>query len=606
MRQFDNYNSYLDNLGLPLVGRVIFCDAQGVECNVTDSNGKVLGSTVFTTSSGRLSKQVFLYNHDYIVKFEKYVGSTSMNDDVEDDSWELQYEAKNLYGIVDINVNTVGIQGVKSIEDLRRLDPVSVESDYGSRIVNLLGYNDVGDKPSVSYYWDAECTVDDNDGSVIQYNGISGKGRWVIVDDLTYIDVRHFGAFPTDTPRVSMSQRMDIQNAFLYAQEMGKELYFHADDNGAYYDISGLNINGVSTSKLARLYCINGAESSVSCSGDAYFYGNIEDGVNGTIHVYGKSLKTSFDVASTDEYSGDVSGSIKLYPSESLVFDTDYPTNPNVGFRSIDVVLETNQSHGMTLTDCRIIGNGKIVDGICSFDNCNIRESMFDSGYNYMDYCNFKNCKCSRGDWSTDEKYEAFITASGDETATNDLKVFGDMYARGKSFFWEQGTFEKGLNVKCVGESKFEVDGKSEFDGQADFKGNVTGTGYTVLNHLEVKNPIVENFLVEEHIIELHEMRASAIDKSWFDNVNEVHVTLQLCDETIRLPVSVPDIDGVGKVLKISATRLKPSFSLDAKVAILAYAGRGGKAPFEAYAFVERGYVTFKTNELGWYIDRFG
>lgn len=140
MRQFDNLQSYLDNLGEPFIGRARFCNVIGEPQKVKDCDGNVIDSVVYTDSSGRLSVQVFLDDVDYKVVFEKYTGESNMAEDDDDLVWEFQFESYSLYDTFGIHVDTVGTQCVPTMNDLRELNPETVGGDGGFRIVRLLGY----------------------------------------------------------------------------------------------------------------------------------------------------------------------------------------------------------------------------------------------------------------------------------------------------------------------------------------------------------------------------------------------------------------------------------------------------------------------------------
>ena len=82
-RQFDNRNSWLDDKGQPLVGRVKFCKLHTtILDNFWDITGNVpIQNPMYTNQQGQLMQQVFLSDKDLTVRFEKYIGHGRMQDD---------------------------------------------------------------------------------------------------------------------------------------------------------------------------------------------------------------------------------------------------------------------------------------------------------------------------------------------------------------------------------------------------------------------------------------------------------------------------------------------------------------------------------------------
>ena len=80
MRAFDNWNSYLDNDGHLLHGKIRFC-RKGTTDNVTIYNrdGIAVRNPEFTDMLGRTEYQVFIDEEtDVTAYFYKYVGSGEM------------------------------------------------------------------------------------------------------------------------------------------------------------------------------------------------------------------------------------------------------------------------------------------------------------------------------------------------------------------------------------------------------------------------------------------------------------------------------------------------------------------------------------------------
>jgi len=396
MRQFDNRTSYFDNKGNILIGRAIFCDKNGVESVIRDVEGNVIDSVVYTDNAGRLYSQVFLENHDYLVKFSKYIGNTSMNDDEDDDNWEPQFEVKNLYDTMNINVAlTGGLQCVNSISDLRKLNPESIHEDNSNRVVMLLGYLKPGDKPSICYKWDESVVANDDGGSVIKVQGIS-QGRWTIVQSYTYVDVRHFGASPKMYEQADMSNRLAVQKAQVYATSIGQSLYFYADENCQFYDVSNINLNNVTASSNVKLYCMDDCACNIYNVESIYVYSATN--YEGSVNLYGNVLRTSFDVSDL--------GNVKFHPNDKIILDSDYHTD--VKWTNVEVEILVNQTKGGSFENCSFVGGGNFggVQQSYSFKNCYIRQSIFNPNV----WCTktFDDCTSNVKEWETADDYIEF------------------------------------------------------------------------------------------------------------------------------------------------------------------------------------------------------
>lgn len=299
MRQLTAYASYLDNLGVPLVGRARFYnfdDSPAVVYGLDNAhqNYVELGHIVYTNSSGQLVPQVFLADHDYLVVFDKYIGGGTMAEDDNPDNWPEQGSAVDKYNTVGIELDGAALRTADTISSLRSLTPTNYPQDT-KEIVTLLGYNIKGDKPEINYIWDAYSNENDNGGSIIKVEGIA-VGRWVLVDCPRYLDVRHFGAFPKSSSDQDDIQCGRIQLAGAYAHSNNCGLYFYGDSLNAYYDISGLTLYDIDADDDAMVFAMNGTESTlrdvvnIHCATNQY----TEVADQGKINLYGETLKTSF------------------------------------------------------------------------------------------------------------------------------------------------------------------------------------------------------------------------------------------------------------------------------------------------------------------------
>lgn len=400
MRQFDSFSSYLDNMGMPLVGRVKFLELDGQTSSIYDDMGNPLPNPIYTDGSGRTERQVFLDDHDYRVVFERYVGVHSiaeMPEDIDDASWDEQGSVVNRYNVFGVDVDIDGIPSVGTMEALRELNP-----DVSGSIVNLLGYDVQGDKPSVLYRF-VPINYEDDGGSVIRPNDPEINGRWLLVQSFTELDVRHFGAFPKETADADSVQKNSIANASAYASRIGVPLYFPADERRCYYDINGLTIDGVKSSRSARLFC-TAASATLTGVVEAYAY---SDGSHGRIDVYGDVLRTSFN--------SNTSGKVVLHPGTRVVFDTDYIGSSS--WENVDCVIEERQTSGQSFTNCVISGSGRLsMETNWTFTRCRVREKFFDGPVDFG-YITLDGCESSRSDWSTDLNYLRFVIENGGSSA---------------------------------------------------------------------------------------------------------------------------------------------------------------------------------------------
>ena len=258
MRQLTAYASYLDNLGVPLVGRARFYnfdDSPAVVYGLDNAheNYVQLGHIVYTNSSGQLVPQVFLDDHDYLVVFDKYIGGGTMAEDDDPESWQELGSAVDRYNTVGVTIDGNSLRTVGTIVELRSLHPITSVGE--GETVTLLGYNSINDKPPINYRWNQYDNEADNGGSIIKVNDIA-TGRWEMVECPRYLDVRHFGAFPASTYDSNASQRYCIQLAGAYAHSNNCGIYFSGNSTNAYYDITGSELYDVDSDNSAMVFAL--------------------------------------------------------------------------------------------------------------------------------------------------------------------------------------------------------------------------------------------------------------------------------------------------------------------------------------------------------------
>lgn len=371
MRQFDNRNSWLDDKGNPLVGRVKFCRLHTTELqNIYNINGTVpLANPQYTNNIGQLVRQVFLSDVDYSIRFEKYIGNARMEDDDDPTNWLFVYSADNLYDTFDIDVDSVNLQSVNTIADLRNTDPSTVVQSTGIRIIELQGYTNPGDKPSVRYVWNEYSVDSDNGGSVIKVNGIA-TGRWELVNDFNYVtgvDVRHFGVFGKDTlaqVEPTMAAKIDIANT--YAMGIGSPLYFPNNDGDlTWFKIQG-NLNGAIFAKNTRIVATNDCTVNVT---DENSYLDVYNDVNNNkyVTITGEVVKSSW---AKNANRAILSPSYKLIIDETLAIIT---SNRLWSDLIVDILVPVSDCQ---FTNCILNSVNKLALNN-SFHNCVLKQAMF-------------------------------------------------------------------------------------------------------------------------------------------------------------------------------------------------------------------------------------
>jgi len=417
MRQFDAFNSYVGEGGKPLVGRILFYDTNSQPRSVYDANGVDLGYKISVELCGRTSKQVFLDDVDYIVTFQQKNGDGSY------------YSIGSVLNKMPVNI--IGDQpsgpvpSVATKAALATLDPAGITSIGGKKIVQMLGYNVAGDKPSVYYWWNAGSVASDNGGSVIG-SGVSVTGRWEIIASFEDVDSRHFGVFPkTDSIDTYVDGYLDHRNRISqlasYAYSMSKKVYFPNVGNQnawyAWYDIGGSTIYGVVTDGNVVLAVSHGFFATVNDADQNTKFKSILNTsyAGGTIIVKGKTLKTSQDITdNTATYDSDTQAwtdsktrsKVTLNPSDTLIYDSNYTASGKqyVGVKvNIPGNVMISIPTAINFYACSFNGVGKFyLNDITSynFQNCTIDQNHFDlvsaQGFGAA---TFGNCRAISSDW---------------------------------------------------------------------------------------------------------------------------------------------------------------------------------------------------------------
>lgn len=456
MRQLTAYASYCNNLGELLIGRARFCNLDGSPAQVFGIDNATqqvisLGSVVFTNSSGQLTPQVFLENHDYLIFFDKYIGDGTMAEDDDPESWEEQGSARDYYNTLGVELLSPATRTIDTVADLHTSVPLGEDE-----IVLVYGYNSPGDKPPIFYQWDPVSTAQDDGGSVIKVDSVA-TGRWVFQEPPQKLDVRHFGAFPSSGSIENPEQRYAIQRAGIYAYTHGCGLYFYADQFAAFYDISGLTIHDVDCKSSARLYSVDPNIKSYIIGIEQIFLGGSG---TGRIELIAPTVRTSWE---NGYHYAD------LNPSEKLIVDAPLYGVPRQ-WSGIIVEMGVYCGPNMTFDNCEIVSRG-VISGNITLKNIDIKTEWFADGYSWSNLsmigCTVRlhNCK----DATT------YVTLKN----YNNEPDYGDL--------GEQTVTGVALLAGCVAENAYFVN--VTIQGATELH-NVTGTVLTDANNLPQLNAV--------------------------------------------------------------------------------------------------------------------
>lgn len=392
MKPFDYKESWLDDEGKPLAGRVTFCKLHTTELeNIYDNQGNPSQNPVFTNTIGQLTWQVFLKDDaDYTVRFDKYVGQGDMTED--QDNWLFQYSCDVLWDVYGISIDGDAFQVASTMADLRNTDPSSVKDRDGNRVILLGGYYHVGDKPPVMYAWNPSSIASDNGGSVIKVGSVN-TGRWELVNlfDESGVDVRHFGAFGADSASEAsdtMSLAIGIANS--YASSINRPLYFPSNIGRTWYKVNNLNISGALFARNSRIFGNTGTASRITVRDqDTYLDVYTGNGYLGVFTIAGDVVRTSWGVNSTN---------CIFEPELRLIVDSPVNTNHKDWADIIVDVLEPIDH--VQFTHCQLNAIGTVGEW-STFIRTKVTESMFQPGINYATVTVFDNDIIDLSDFPT-------------------------------------------------------------------------------------------------------------------------------------------------------------------------------------------------------------
>ena len=384
VRAFDNWNSYLDNDGNLLHGKIRFCK-KGTTDNVIiyNSDGTVaLRNPEFTDMLGRTEYQVFVDSEaDVTAYFYKYVGNGDMMgtafDDYDPERWEYQYSSDNLDPAKVITLEADTAHGVATMADMRAKDPDDVPVVNGSKFMWLYGYYQSGDKSPVLYVWDSASLRNDDGGAVICPSSVSGQGRWILASKDYIFDVRHFGIFgQVDKYSTDYSYTSQLSNCADYLTKEGMNAWFPELYNSlAYYLFDGTNTfsipGDIYISDGVRFMCKTGT------SGTAIQCANIHKAAP---YLFDSSVQTGSATLTADNINISwVGGQVTGNARNSWTIDTSDFARVITGKR---IIFEVNGHYGIQLDNCQVESH-KAITGPIVMQNMPIKTEWFADNYSW-------------------------------------------------------------------------------------------------------------------------------------------------------------------------------------------------------------------------------
>lgn len=372
MRNFDNWNRYLDNNNKPLKGCVMFNVKDGnTVAPIFDSDGTALDNPQITDIYGRTEHQVFI-DTDVVAYFYKYIGTgdfttiRSQDIDINDDTlWSLQYTSENINDVLKHVMSDSAIC-IASIAALRAVDVTDVPEVNEQKVITLMGYFEQGDKEPINYIWNSESTEQDNGGSVIKSDNLI-TGRWIMVQPTEHVDSRHFGAFPSNSSNMD-DQTYQIGQLVTYCYNHGLRPFFNGSNDYAWFKYT--NINAVSkiidVSAGTKFVDLGNNTIYGEWNGDPLFS-------NSNTTLVAKEVKTSW-------------GAKLFINPEHVVIDNDNLLIQTT-YSGCTVDVNVTTAKALSFINCTVNVN-KSLTGICAFTNCIINsKNMLTAGSHFV------NCK---------------------------------------------------------------------------------------------------------------------------------------------------------------------------------------------------------------------
>ena len=432
MRAFDTWNSYLDNDGNLLHGKVRFC-RKGTTDNITiyNSDDIAIRNPEFTDMLGRTEYQVFLDSDENVTAyFYKYIGTGDMmalpGEDYDPSRWAYQYSSDNMDPTSTINITADTAKGVATMTDLRAVNPDEVPSVNGAKLMWLYGYYNAGDTSPVLYRWDSASLDSDDGGATIMSNHVPGRGRWKLATRELHFDVRHFGIFPLDDKySTDYSYTSQLANCAAYIDKEGLDAWFPAiNNNMSYYLYDGTNtfaIKGdIYVSDSVRFQVKSGTTGTIITCHELHkrtpnlFDSSVQNG----------TAKLTADWVNISWLGGNCNGDARV----GWVIDSSSFARIITGK---EVHFVTNGSSSLQLDNCVITSN-KQITGEILIQNSIIKTDFFADDYDWANLTSIgntillENCK----DANTyirlkNKQYESDYGDLGEQSINADVRAGG-------------------------------------------------------------------------------------------------------------------------------------------------------------------------------------
>ena len=368
-RNFDNRDRYYDLQGKPLAGCVQFMLKDGTTvAPIYDVDQVPISNPQLTDILGRTKEQVFI-DADVVAYMYKYIGTGTLAEeealgiDTSDQSkWALQYTVESA-AIDTRSITGESAMDVPDIDSLRALDVMEVPEIYGTKIITLNGYYEVGDCEPMRYIWDSESTLNDDNGSVIAPDGVL-TGRWIMVQPTEHCDSRHFGVFPQDSADADINQSTRITQLISYCNSKSIRPYFNGSVAYPYFIYESVAYNSRNPIDVSNdtQFVDKGTGNRFygQWNGNPYF-------VNANTNVNSKAVRHSWH--------------IKGYDYGTVTYIVDSWWSP-VFLSNIQVEIEMPPASGSQFDDCDIVSNEMFTDNVV-LQNLEIHTDWFDDDYDW-------------------------------------------------------------------------------------------------------------------------------------------------------------------------------------------------------------------------------
>lgn len=511
MRAFDNWDSYLDNDGNLLHGKVRFCRKGTTDEVIIYANdgGTPLRNPVFTDMLGRTQYQVFVAG-DVSAYFYRYIGNGDMMgtdpEDYNTTRWAFQYKADSVDPVNDITVTAKGAEGVANMTALRAKDVSTVSEIDGKKMLWLYGYYAAGDTAPVLYVWDSASLKNDDGGAVIMPTNVSGPGRWILASREYIFDVRHFGIFPqADKYSVDYSYTSQLSNCADYLTAEGLNAWFPEINNSlGYYLLDGTNTFAIT----GDIYMGDGARFIIKSgtSGTAISCNRLYKAAPG---LFDCSVQTGLGTLTADNINiswlgGQVTGNARV----SWTIDTDSYARVITGKK---VIFETNGNASLQLDNCQVESH-KAITGNIVMQNMALKTEWFSDSYNWSNL-SLSNCTVQLRDCKDADTYillknkmgQVDYGDLGEQTVTNAQFGAGCIVENcggSATFAGDAELHNVTLTVTLTGQtpvwncvdSWLTISGTPTFSLLSMSRGSIGGSsGINVLNTLKCENATLDN-----------------------------------------------------------------------------------------------------------------